>query len=55
MTARFDIDARTVRFEYTVADGEPEKWIKLDGKVWRRTGWHALSYDASRGLVWYVR
>lgn len=54
MTSRYDIDANTVRFDYKTADGEPQKWIMLDGKVWRVRGWHPLSYDPTTGLVWYV-
>jgi hypothetical protein len=55
MTARFDIDATTVRFEYRTADGDPPKNIKLDGVWWRRAGYHPLSYDETTGLVWYKR
>jgi hypothetical protein len=55
MTDRYDIDEATVRFEYLTAAGDPPKSIKLDGVHWQRQGYHPLSYDASRGLVWYKR
>lgn len=55
MTDRYDIDEGTVRFEYLTVDGEPPKSIKMDGVFWQRQGYHHLSFDDSRGLVWYKR
>jgi hypothetical protein len=55
MTARYDIDDRTVRFDYKTADGDPPKRINLDGLWWERRGFHPLSYDPETGLVWYGR
>lgn len=53
LTNRYDVSESTVRFDYSTADGDPPKSLKLNGKNYTRRGYHPLSYNAAIGLVWY--
>jgi len=53
LTARFDIKANRIRFDWPTADGEPPKDIRLEGRRWYRLGWSTISFQQEITLVWY--
>jgi hypothetical protein len=55
LTGFYRINPYRIRFDYQVANGEPPKKVKFDGKWYERSSFQALDDNPKVGLVWYER